>query len=978
MPSPRLLVLLASLAVLLPTGFADAKRERPPGPPCEDGQYLLDVPALSGDGPVVLAIAEGQAEILDVCEPTRVRVRRSAKRLRVSARWRDCGGTPVKLKATLDSANCQTFTGTLRTGAASEGFKASKSPRVLVFTRTEGFRHPSIADIQRVVPALPPTSGFVFTLTEDLDLFTDEGLAGFDVVLFGNTTGDVLDDDQQAAMERFIRSGKGYVGVHSAADTEYAWPWYGQLVGGYFISHPILPVEVEVTTEDPDHPSTAHLDPTFTFTDEIYNFDRNPRADNSILLTVDEAGFIFPNFPPTPSMGADHPVAWYKEFDGGRSFYTNLGHRPESWDDPRFVEHLLQGIRWAAAPLSYSRVIVTNEASNPLALAIAPSGRAYYVERTGELRLWDPETGRTTDAAVLNVDTTSENGLLGIALDPDFDTNAYVYLYHSEPVPDPPPASGPPGENVLSRFEARGDGSIDLDTRTDLLRVPSERACCHEGGSLAFGPGRTLFLSVGDNTNPFESDGRAPVDERPGREQFNSQRTAQNPFDLRGKILRINADGSIPDGNLFPKDGSLGRPEVYVMGCRNPFRIAVDPTTGRLYWGDVGPDALGDTARGPRGYDEVNFADAPGNYGWPHCIAANLPYADYDFATGSVVGAFTCDDRMPALAAYDYATVTYLALGNALSEVTGFTGRTATAGVVSGAGDAPFALPPPFANVLLMTEWTRDILAAVHLAGDGTLDRIVRLLPWERFRRPIDLDVGPDGALWVLEYGSAFGGDNEDAGLSRIEHSATGSLTPVAAITASVVAGSAPLEVEFSGETSRAPRRGDAIVKYLWNLDGDKKIESRKPSFRWTFKQPGAYPVQLTVVGRSGGKSLPAVREIVVGNTPPVVTIESPADGSSVTLGTTVTLRGNATDAEDGEAPCDELVWDIRQGHNAHSHPFRELRGCEVGLVLNDGFTGHGSGAGFFVAVELRYRDHGDANGEAPLTTRRSIRLEID
>jgi hypothetical protein len=120
------------------------------------------------------------------------------------------------------------------------------------------------------------------------------------------------------------------------------------------------------------------------------------------------------------------------------------------------------------------------------------------------------------------------------------------------------------------------------------------------------------------------------------------------------------------------------------------------------------------------------------------------------------------------------------------------------------------------------------------------------------------------------------------------------------------------------------------------------------------------------------------VREIVVGNTPPVVTIESPADGSSVTLGTTVTLRGSATDAEDGDAPCDELVWDIRQGHNAHSHPFRELHGCEVGLALNDNFTGHGSGAGFFVAVELRYEDHGGTNGEAPLTTRESIRLEID
>jgi glucose/arabinose dehydrogenase len=980
---PHHLVFAVSLALLGTSGLAEAKRDRPPGPPCEDGQYLLDAPALSGDELVVLQIADGQAEILEHCEATRARVRRSGKRVRLSARWKDCGGTAVKLKATLDPATCRTLSGTLRSGRATDGLTASKSTRVLVFTFTQlepapTFRHPSIADIHRVLGALPAASGIVVTLSEDPQRFTDESLAGFDVVLFGNTTGNVLNDDQQEAMERFIRSGKGFVGVHSAADTEYGWPWYGRLVGGYFISHPLLPVEVDVTTEDPDHPSTAHLPATFTFTDEIYNFDRNPRVDNSILLTIDEAGFIFPNFPPTPSMGADHPVAWHKEYDGGRSFYTNLGHRPESWDDPRFVEHLLAGIRWAAAPPAYSRVVVTNEASNPLALAVAPDGGVYYGERTGELRRWDPRTGRVTDAAVLDVDTTAENGLLGVVLDPDFASNRYVYLYHSEPVPDPPPASGPPGENVLSRFEARDDGSIDLATRTDLLRVPSERECCHEGGSLAFGPNRTLFLSTGDNTNPFESDGRAPIDERPGRDRFNSQRTAQNPFDLRGKILRINADGSIPDGNLFPADGSLGRPEVYVMGCRNPFRIAVDPVTGRLYWGDVGPDAIADSARGPRGYDEVNFADAPGNYGWPHCIAGNLPYADYDFATGSVVGAFTCDDKRPALVAYDYATVTYLALGNALSDVTGLTGRTATAGVVNRAAGAPFALPPPFADVLLMTEWTRDVLAAVHVANDGTLERMVRLLPWERFRRPIDLDVGPDGALWVLEYGSAFGGDNEDAAVSRIEYSEAGALTPVAVIDASVVAGSAPLDVEFSGTASRAPGRGDAVAKYLWNVDGDKQIESRKPSFRWTFKKPGTYPVQLAVIGKSGRRSLPAVREIVVGNTPPVVTIDSPADGSSVTLGTTVTLRGSAVDAEDGDAPCNELVWDVRQGHNAHSHPYRELRGCEVGLVLDDNFTGHGSGAGFFVAVELRYKDHGGMNGEAPLTTRRSIRLEID
>src|SRR6185295_16289890 len=131
-----------------------------------------------------------------------------------------------------------------------------------------------------------------------------------------------------------------------------------------------------------------------------------------------------------------------------------------------------------------------------------------------------------------------------------------------------------------------------------------------------------LFIATGDNTHPGgDSDGFAPIDERKDKEPFDAQKSASNTHDLRGKILRVkpNADASItiPDGNLFPKDGSQGRPEIYVMGCRNPWRINVDEKTGIVYWGEVGPDAGGDGPRGPRGYDEINQAKGPGNFGWP-------------------------------------------------------------------------------------------------------------------------------------------------------------------------------------------------------------------------------------------------------------------------------------------------------------------------------------------------------------------------
>jgi cytochrome c len=342
-------------------------------------------------------------------------------------------------------------------------------------------------------------------------------------------------------------------------------------------------------------------------------------------------------------------------------------------------------------------------------------------------------------------------------------------------------------------------------------------------------------------------------------------------MDLRGKILRINPDGSIPAGNLFP-GGVGGRPEIFTMGNRNPFRIAVDPLSGRLFWGEVGPDAFADGPRGPRGLDEVNFADAPGNYGWPYCIGMNLPYADYDFSTDTPGPPFSCDGLVPALVAYDYFTTTYLALGDGYGLDGQFVGRTATAGAFYRVPPAaPFALPAPFADSLLMTDWTRDIVAAVRVDATGGLEQLRRFLPWERFLRPIDLELGADGAVYVLEYGSGYFGDNDDARLSRVEHAADGALTPVAVVQASATTGSVPLVVTFTAEGSRAP--GDRIKTWLWDVDGDGRPDARGPKLRRRFKKNGRFAVALTVVGASGRKSFPAVVEIVVGNQPPQVTI---------------------------------------------------------------------------------------------------------
>jgi type 1 glutamine amidotransferase len=324
------------------------------GPVCQ-GRYVLDTgafrPDVTAESPDAIEIEGRTVAIPGVCKATRGHFVRRRGRLRVRARWSTCGALEgVRLRATADTATCGTMTGSIaaRTPVLKTPFSATRAVRLLVFTRTEEFRHASIADAVRVLGALPVGERITVSFTEEATAFTDEGLAAFDVVAFVNTTGDVLNPPEERALERFVHRGRGFVGVHAAADTEHDWPWYGRLVGAYFLSHPQLPVEVTTTTEDRSHPATAHLPPTFQFIDEIYNFDRNPRPDNTILLTIDEAGFIYPNVPPTPSMGADHPVAWCKDFEGGRSFYTTFGHRAETWDDPRFQRHLLAAVRWAA------------------------------------------------------------------------------------------------------------------------------------------------------------------------------------------------------------------------------------------------------------------------------------------------------------------------------------------------------------------------------------------------------------------------------------------------------------------------------------------------------------------------------------------------------------------------------------------------------------------------------------------------------
>jgi type 1 glutamine amidotransferase len=251
------------------------------------------------------------------------------------------------------------------------------SARVLVFSKTAGFRHDSIADGIATVRQIGAESGFDVDATEDANAFSDANLAQYHAVVFLLTTGDVLNRTQELAFERYIQAGGGYAGVHSAADTEYGWAWYGQLLGAYFQSHPAIQ-NADSHIEDFYHPSTLQTPSPWRRNDEWYNYRTNPRASGAIVLArLDESTYQ------GGTMGADHPITWYKWFDGGRSWYTGMGHTRQSYQEPAFRQHLAGGLRFAIGePLYLAAFPVANQLDLYWTDFSADPSTVYYLARS--------------------------------------------------------------------------------------------------------------------------------------------------------------------------------------------------------------------------------------------------------------------------------------------------------------------------------------------------------------------------------------------------------------------------------------------------------------------------------------------------------------------------------------------------------------------------------------------------------------------
>jgi sugar phosphate isomerase/epimerase/glucose/arabinose dehydrogenase len=717
------------------------------------------------------------------------------------------------------------------------------------------------------------------------------------------------------------------------------------------------------------------------------------------------------------------PTAFAAPADGGAATSVTSGaatHDGEDHGDP--------ALDWT----NYERTLITKDTGEPIALAILPDLKVLHTARNGDIRLTDSKTGVTKLINKVDVYANSEDGLQGIALDPDFEENQWVYFYYAPRVLDwshkgedasryptttaagSAPTVLPAGEdgatywdrwlgyNQLSR--AKWDAAsqtIDMDTEQAIIKVEVQRGqCCHVGGDIDWDADGNLYLSTGDNTpagapgaNGFAPNNNAP-NVNPG---MDDRRGAGNSNDLRGSILRITVqeDGSytIPEGNLWAEGTELTRPEIFVTGLRNPFRMNVDKVTGAVAWGDYGPDAgNADPNRGPMGYVEWQSTTKPIFGGWPYCHGPNANYNEWDFATASPGAWFDCEagaennstwntglDELPP------ATAPQLYYGDRpgdqpFDELVDFNARGGQ-GPMGGPifrydaeNTNPGQFPEYWDGQAFFYEYSQHYTAAVEMFEgedgqpdfDGPVKSLINFLPNEALETNgdlpwygvIDMHFGPDGEMYVLDYGTGFFRQNPEAGLYRITYAADNKAPKAVGKATPNGAASAPLTVTLDATGSSDPEGG--ALTYAWDFDADGVVDSTDAVTTHTFTEVGSYNVPLVVTdpeGKSGAISV----LVTVGNVAPELTLQYPAQGGFFSWGQSIPFKYTATDQEDGDAiACARLRWTFGIGHDVHAHPIEvRTNRCENVMATPLDGAEHGDTEYLFGVIVAEYTDAG-------------------
>jgi glucose/arabinose dehydrogenase len=486
--------------------------------------------------------------------------------------------------------------------------------------------------------------------------------------------------------------------------------------------------------------------------------------------------------------------------------------------------------------IGFQEVFVAGGFDTPTAMEFAPDGRLFVAEKSGQLRIIQNGQLLSTPFFTANVSTLGEQGLLGIAFDPDFATNHFVYIYYT---------ATNPTHNRVSRLTANGNMAVP-GSELVLLDLPALGTIAHQGGAIHFGNDGKLYVAVGDH------------------QISENVQSLSNPL---GKMLRINKDGSIPTDNPFFNQTTGINQAIYALGLRNPYTFAVDPATGRIFINDVGNSA----------WEEINQLVAGANYGWPICEGPQ----------GS--GAGSCNNPSFTYPIHAYA-------------------RGAEAAVTGGTFYRGNQFPGQYVGDYFFSDYTRGWIR--FLDSSNQVQGINN--PYTDFRTasfPVDLKVGPDGALYYLSIGLGE--------VSKIEY-ASGNLNPVAQVSAVPTSGQAPLNVVFDAGGSQDPDNDP--LTYTWNF-GDGSPAASGVTVSHTYQTQGLYSAVLTVSDGRGGMDT-ETQTITVG-TAPVATITAPATGSFYSAGDTIFYQGTATDSEDGPLPPGAFSWTIVFHHDQHTHPFQ-------------------------------------------------------